>query len=75
MAGGVLLTGAVTALSGKIAFHMEANSSQGTPNTTDDIPAISDARFAVRITAPDGCLTTILSGGVSVLPNHFEGIA
>lgn len=71
-AGGVELTGAITALSGLIEFHLDGNSVGGTPNTTDNIPKINDATYAVRITAPDGCLQTILTGGIRVYQNQFE---
>lgn len=74
VAGGVVLTGAITALTGAIAFHMEANAAGGTPNTTDDIPKIDDATYAVRLTAPNDCLTTILTGGIRIYPNQFESV-
>lgn len=74
VAGGVVLTGAITPLTGAIAFHMEANAAGGTPNTTDDIPKIDDAVYAVRLTAPDDCVTTILTGSVRIHPNNFESV-
>lgn len=74
IAGGVVLTGTITALSGLIEFHIEANAAGGTPNTTDDIPKINDATYAVRITDPDDCPRTILTGGIHIYPNQFESV-
>lgn len=72
VSGGVVLVGTIVALTGAIAFHMEATAAGGTPNTTDSIPKIDNATYAIRTADPDGCLTTILTGSICIYPNHFE---
>lgn len=67
-AGGTSVVGAITTpTSGQIAFHMTAAE-------TAAMPPISGATYQVRLTGPDGCITTILGGSVKVYRDLFEEV-
>ncbi|KEA07469.1 hypothetical protein [Rhizobium rhizogenes] len=61
----LLLTGDIVAAEGKISFH-------ATAAQTDAMPKISQAEYQIRITDPSGCVTTLLSGNLSIFKNNFE---
>ena len=61
----LLLIGTIIAVEGKISFH-------ATAAQTDALPKVSQAEYQIRITDPDGCVTTLLSGYLSIFKNNFE---
>lgn len=63
--GQLILAGTIVAAEGKISFH-------ATAAQTAALPKISKAEYQVRIADPGGCLSTILSGNLTIYKSDFE---
>ncbi|MBB6299889.1 hypothetical protein [Rhizobium leucaenae] len=61
----LVLAGTIVGADGTISFH-------ATATQTDELPKVSTADYQIRITDLDGCVTTILSGTMTIYKNQFE---